>query len=123
MKAVWRKHLITCLVLGLLAIPIYFLDRALLTGGGGGWINLDFRGLIFWTYVTLVAIDVVISSIAVLLFPKAGALWIQLGSIVLAVVLFITCFAVCGKMRRMSVANEYRTMMAKRRPLMNVIEL
>ena len=33
MKSVWRKHLITCLVLGLLAIPIYFLDRALLRWG------------------------------------------------------------------------------------------
>jgi len=40
MKAVWRKHLIICFVLGLLAIPIYFLDRALLGGGGGGnWIS------------------------------------------------------------------------------------
>ena len=45
MKSVWRKHLIICLVLVLLAIPIYFLDRALLGGGGGGnWITLDFRG-------------------------------------------------------------------------------
>ena len=30
MKSVWRKHLLICLVLGLLAVPIYFLDRALL---------------------------------------------------------------------------------------------
>ena len=123
MKSLWRKHLIICLILGLLALPMYFLDRALLRASGGNWINLDFRGLIFWTYVTLVAIDVVVSSIAVLLFPKAGALWIHLGSTVLAVVLFVTGFAVYGKVRRMAVSNEYRTMMAKRRPLMNVIEL
>src|SRR5215472_12286842 len=121
MKAVWRKHLITCLVLGLLAIPIYFLDRALLSGGGGGWINLDFRGLIFWTYITLVAIQIVLSSIAVLLFPKAGALRIHLSSMVLAVVLFITGFAVYGKLRRVAMSNEYRKMMADRRPLVNVI--
>jgi len=42
---------------------------------------------------------------------------------VLAVVLFITGVAVYGKLRRMAISNEYRTMMAKRRPLMNVIEL
>jgi hypothetical protein len=124
MKPVWRKHLIICLVLWLLAIPIYFLDRALLgPGGGSNWITLDFRGLIFWTYVTLVAIHVILSSVAVLLFPKAGALWIHLGSMVLAVVLFITGVAVYGKMRRVAMSNEYRTMMANRRPLINVIEL
>lgn len=75
MKSTWRKHLIICLSLGLLAVPIYFLDLAFTGGGSGGsnWITLDFRGLIFWTYVTLVAIEVAVSSIAVWLFPKAGA--------------------------------------------------
>src|SRR5262245_42940976 len=108
MGPVWRKHLIICLVLGLLAIPIYFLDRALLAPGGGNWIALDFRGLLFWTYVTLIGIDFILSSIGVLLFPKAGTWWIQLGSMVLAVVLFITGVAIYGKARRVATSNEYR---------------
>ena len=108
----------------MLAIPIYFLDRALLGGGGGGnWIKLDFRGLIFWSYITLVAVHVTLSSIAVLLFPKAGALRIHLGSMVLSVILLVTGVAVYGKVRRLAMSNEYRTLMESRRPLMNVIEL
>jgi hypothetical protein len=123
MKSVWRKHLIICLGLGVLAIPIYFLDRALLSPSGGTWISLDFRGLLFWSYVTLVAIDVVLSSVALLLFPKARALRIYLGSVVVAVVLLITGVAVYAKARRVAISNEYRKMMADRRPLVNVIEL
>jgi hypothetical protein len=123
MKSVWRKHFIICLVLGLLAIPIYFLDRALLGPTGGNWIMLDFRGLIFWSYVTLVAVHVTLSSIAVLLFPKAGTLRIHVGAMVLSVVLLITGVAVYGKVRRMAMSNHYQALTESRRPLMNVIEL
>ncbi len=123
MKSVWRKHLIICLVLGLLAIPVYFLDRALLGPSGGNWIALDFRGLVFWSYITLIAVHVILSSIAVLLFPKVGALRIHLGSMVLSVILLVTGVAVYGKVRRLAMSNEYRALMESRRPLMNVIEL
>src|SRR6266478_2644784 len=54
MKSSWRKHVIICLFLGLLAIPIYFLDLASTEeSGGSNWITLDFRGLIFWTYINV----------------------------------------------------------------------
>src|SRR5467141_5275634 len=107
MKSVWRKHLITCLVLGLLAIPVYFVDGALLGGGGGSnWITLDFRGLIFWTYITVFAIYVVLSSIAVLSFPKSGMLRIHFGSMVLSMILLASGFVVYGKLRRQAIANQ-----------------
>ena len=125
MKPVLRKHLIICLVLWLLAIPIYFLDHALLgsKAGGRSWITLDFRGLIFWTYVTLLAIQVIVSSIAVLLFRKTGLLLIQFGSVVISVILLVTGVTAYGKLRRLAISNEHRTFMESRKPLINVIEL
>src|SRR5467141_4764142 len=117
MKSIWRKHLIICLFLGLLAVPIYFLDRALLgRGGGGNWITLDFRGLIFWTYVTLLAIHLTLSSIAVLFFPKAGALRIHVGSMLLSVILLVSGLVGYEKLRRLAIANQEQRLMESRRP-------
>jgi hypothetical protein len=123
MKATWRRHLTICLILWLLAIPIYFLDSAFLSPSGGNWITLDFRGLIFWTYITLIAIQVTLSSIAILLFPKSGVSRIHLGSILISAILLVTGVVVYGKMRRLAVANEYRALMESRKPLIRVIEL
>jgi len=124
MKSTWRKNMIICLFLGLLAVPIYFLDLAFTGGGGGGnWITLDFRGLIFWTYITLLAIHVTLSSIAVLSFPKAGVLRIHFGSMVLSVILLPAGFVVYGKLRRAIISNQQQTLTENRRPLVNVIEL
>ena len=124
MKSIWRKHLIMCLFLGLLAVPIYFLDLALLAGGGGSnWIKLDFRGLIFWTYIAWLVIDVALSSIAVLSFPKSGLLGIHFGSMVLSVILLATGFVAYGKLLRARAISDQRTFMESRRPLINVIEL
>jgi len=125
MKSTWHKHLIICLSLGLLAVPIYFLDLAF-TGGGSrrsDWITLDFRGLIFWTYVTLVAIEVTVSSIAVWLFSKGGVLRIHLGSIVLSLILLVGGVVVYGKLRQAIISNQQQTLMERRRLLANVIEL
>ena len=124
MKSAWRKHFIICLVLGLLAVPVYFLDRAVFGGGGGGnWITLDFRGLIFWTYITFIAIDLTVSSIAVFLFPSSGALQIYFGSMLLSVILLIAGLVGYEKLRRLAIANEEQRAMESRRPLINVIEL
>jgi hypothetical protein len=124
MKPVWRKHLIICVSLGLVAVPIYFLDLAVTRGGGSSdWIKLDFRGVIFWTYIVLLAIDVTLSSIAVLLFPKSGALRIHFGSMAVSVVLLVTAGVAYGNLRRLAVSNEYRKLMEHRRHLSSMVEL
>lgn len=107
MKASWQRHLMISLFLGLLAIPIYFLDEAALRPSGGNWINLDFRGLIFWTYIALFTIHVTLSSISVLLFPQSGALRIQLGSMALSVILLVTGFVIYGKLVRRQLMHVY----------------
>lgn len=123
MKSPRRRHWIVCLCLGLLTIPAYFLDQALFAGGGGGWITLDFRGLIFWSYITWLGTEIVLSSIAVRLFPKSGAFLIHLGSMVLSVILLVAGVAVYGQLRRQAVSNEQQALMDSRRPLVNIIEL
>ena len=95
------------LFLGLLAIPIYFLDEVALRPSGGNWISLDFRGLIFWTYIALFTIHVTLSSIGVLLFPQSGALRIQIGSMVLSVILLVTGFVIYGKLVRLQLMHAY----------------
>jgi hypothetical protein len=100
MQSIWRKHLVICLFLGLLTIPIYFLDLALTEEGGGNWITLDFRGLIFWTYIALLAIDVALSSIGVLSFPNSGALRIHFWSMMLSVILLVAGFVVYARLLR-----------------------
>ena len=110
MTSIWPKHLITCLFLGLLAIPIYLIDMTSpANGGGGNWITLDFRGLIFWTYIAFLAIEFVLSSIAVLSFPNSGVLRIHFCSMVLSIILLVTGFIAYGKLLRAQVTSDRPT--------------
>jgi hypothetical protein len=106
MKTIWRRHLIICLFLGLLAIPIYYLDLGSTGGGTGNWITLDFRGLVFWTYIALLALDVTLSSVAVPLFPRSGAFRIHFGSMVLSLILLVAGFIVYGKLLRAQIISN-----------------
>jgi hypothetical protein len=123
MKSTWRTHLSICLFLGLIAVPVYFLDLAVTKVSHSDWITLDFRGIIFWSYIALLAIDITLSSIALLVFPNLGALRIYLGSIVLSLILLASSVAVLGELNRWVVGNQQRTLMEKRRSRIGVIEL
>jgi hypothetical protein len=106
LKPIWQKQFIICLFLGLLAVPIHFLDKAALRPSGGNWITLDFRGLIFWTYIILVAIHVTVSSIGVLLFPRSGLLRVQFGSMVLSLILLVAGWVAYGKVLQLSLMDH-----------------
>lgn len=110
MQSIWQKHVIICLSLGLAAIPVYFLDKAAMGTAGGNWIALDFRGLLFWTYLVLLAIDVVVSSSAIVVFPNSGILRIHVASFVLSIILLVACFIVYSQLLR---AESISTTVAK----------
>jgi hypothetical protein len=125
MEPIWRKHLIICLFLGLLAVPIYFLDLAFTTPGrpGGNWITLDFRGVIFRAYILLLAIHVALSSITVLSFRRLGALPIHFGSMLVSTILLVAVFVISAKLHDRAVSKQYRTLIESRRSRINMIEL
>ena len=125
MEPIWRKHLIICLFLGLLAVPIYFLDLKYTTPGrpSGNWITLDFRGVIFRAYLVLLAFHVALSSIAVLPFRRLGALPIHFGSMLLSMILFVAGSVIYAKLHQRAISNQFQTLMESRRPRINVIEL
>lgn len=124
MTSIWRRHLTVCSFLGLLAIPIYFADQALFDPAGtSNWIVLDFRGLLFWTYIIWLAIYLPIGSIALLLFPHARKVWFQIGMMGLSLVLLAAGFLVYGKAMAWSIHHQNRMAMERRRALFNVIEL
>ena len=62
--------------------------------------HTGFRGLIFWAYITLLAIDVALSSIGIVSFPKSGALRIHFWSMVLSVILLVAGFVFYAKLLR-----------------------
>jgi hypothetical protein len=125
MESIWHKHLIICLFLGLLAVPIYVLDLAFTTRGkgSGNWITLDFQGFIFWTYITLLTIHVAVSSIAVLSFPRLGTLPIHVGSMLLSLILLVGGFVIFAKLHERAISNQHRTLMESRRSRIDVIDL
>src|SRR6266498_3126675 len=71
--------------------------------------HAGFPGLIFWTYIVLLSIHVVLSSIAVLSFPKSGVLRIHLGSMALSLFLLVAGFAVYGKLLRAGAISSRST--------------
>jgi hypothetical protein len=70
----WKTHFMICAVVLMLAIPVYFAEGALLKKGSGGFISLDFTGIIIVPYLIFVGLHILISSISVKLLTPASLL-------------------------------------------------
>jgi hypothetical protein len=124
MTTTWRSHLTICLILGFLAIPVYFLDLAFAgNGGSGNWITLNFRGLIIGTYLAWLTIHVVLTTFATRQFPRSGAILIHVGTAIPSMILLVAGFFAYVKMDERAQANLSREIFQSRKPLLNVIEL
>jgi hypothetical protein len=88
----WKQHINVCTALLLLAIPLYVADRYLLKGGGGGWISLNFNGLIIVPYIAFVAVQIVVSTVALFQFPTARVLPVHLVSGIISICLLVFGF-------------------------------
>jgi hypothetical protein len=109
MMSTWRKHLIICLFLGCWRFPSTFsIWRPINREAAIGSHSIS-EGLSFWTYITLLAIHVTLSSIAVLSFPNSGALRIHVCSTVLSVILLGAGYFFYGKLLRAQVASGLST--------------
>jgi hypothetical protein len=84
----WESHIRLCAVLFLLAIPIAIADYVLLKSKGGGWISLDFRGILTGAYLIVVVIHLGLSSIALKSFPQYGFWFLHGSSAVASIIVF-----------------------------------
>ena len=97
MKPIWFRQLVVYAGLGLLAVPIYFVDHWLFAPRGSGWIALDFREILFWSYLIWLALCTVVSSIVLSAFLGARKVGVQLTLMGLSIVLLLTGSFVYGK--------------------------
>src|SRR6185503_3626076 len=96
----WKQHIGICAALVLLAIPLYFADRYLLKGGGGGWISLNLNGLVVVSYILFVALHIAVSSLALSQFAAARLPALHLFSGIASIGLLVVGFFVYSSYER-----------------------
>jgi hypothetical protein len=119
----WKQHIVICTALVLLAVPLYFADRFLLKGGGGGWISLDMNGLIIVPYISFVAVQIAVSSLALFLFPTERVLSLHLVSSVISIGLLVVGFFAYSGYEHAQEAADYQKRMETIQQLREAIEL
>lgn len=119
----WKRHRKICLVLSILAIPIFLFDYVLLGPGGGDFISLNFRGFFILPYIFFLILHVGISTVGLFYFRQLSLPLIHLCSALLAVLVLVFSFLAINKMHTDAVKKAYALQMQKRKLLADNIEL
>lgn len=118
-----ESHTRLCVILLLLSIPIAIADFILLKDKGGGWISLDFRGILTGAYLIVMVLHIMISTIMIKYFS-----WQQVGTVhgisaVFSIGLF--CLSVFGYFtwQKKQDRERYEATQAIRAKLFHVLSL
>lgn len=79
-----RTHLLICFVLVLIFIPVYLLDHYWLKSSGSNWISLDLSGLLIRLYLLLIAVHIIISTLAIFYFHHLSLLKTHIFSAIIS---------------------------------------
>lgn len=119
----WKYHLIINGILIALALPLYFVDVNLLKPNHGGFISLDFRGVIFRSYVIILALHLVITTAWLYFGTPPSLTRIHLTSFVASTGLFIAGFFATVTFYEASTSAEREARLENRKNLYDVIKL
>lgn len=118
----WRNQLIIGGILIGLTLPVYFLDRALLKPTGTSSF-LDFSGLFLWTWLILIALHLILSSLGVHFYPKKSLSSIHLVSALSSIILFVVGYLGIESVYRYKTRKSYEIRQDERNKLADVIQL
>jgi hypothetical protein len=116
-------HVRVCIGLAIAAIPVAMFDVLMLGRGSGGWISLDFTGILIGAYLLFLPLHFIVSTIGVNLFPKANLWMIHLPSAVIAILLFSGGVYGYTELEDNNNTRRYEEEQASRKLFQNVITL
>jgi len=119
----WKQHIVICMALALLAIPVYLADRILLKGGGGGWISLNLSGLLIIPYLGFVVLHIAVSTLALYQFVTVRMLPLHILSGIASIGLLAAGVFVYSTYEHAEETAFYEKRMETIQELRKVIEL
>ena len=119
----WKQHIVICMALALLAIPVYLADRVLLKGGGGGWISLNLSGLLIIPYLGFVVLHIAVSTLALYQFVTVRMLPLHVLSGIASIGMLAVGVFVYSSYEHAQEAASYERRMETIQQLRKAIEL